>query len=284
MGFTWIENKWSIGVRGHFLYGLNCATVGDATLDITTDPETYAIDATAHLDINTANLSEDFLNTLKESKGKAAFHQQNTGWGGDFGVLFYPTKHLSVGAALKNIGFIHWRTGVVNYQSGPAEIHFEGIGLSDLAGVNEDGLSGLESLADSLKSVLAIKQNHTDFNSQLIPEANVSIGVLLNNKLDVGVIARAEKFNGKCQSMYTAYADLKPVRWLSFSPSCSYDWNKDFVVGMGAMVRMGTVQCHAATSNVLSFIDPMSAQSFSVSAGINFLFGARHSKARSANQ
>lgn len=170
-----INEKLSVGARAKYLYGMENIYTDQSTLQLYTDPETYALRSSGTFRVQTSGiygLVEDDREAVQSEMGNYILGLKNSGFGGDLGVIYKPIEKLQLEVSATDLGFISWKSDVATLQSGNAEFLYNGVNLSDF--IFEEGddfdnsLQGeLDSIVDQLENTYDFQTTHENFRTNL---------------------------------------------------------------------------------------------------------------------
>lgn len=127
---------------------------------------------------------------------------ENPGFGLDFGIVYNHDDKWSFSASVLDIGFISWRENVrINKSNGT--FAYSGIDVNDFI---DEGAFDFERYEDSLESLYFVEEQAERYSSGLTTDLIVSWMYELNERSDIGAMARFEFFDGVRPAL-AIYAD-----------------------------------------------------------------------------
>lgn len=170
-----INEKLSVGARAKYLYGMETIHTDQSSLQLYTDPETYALRSSGTFRVQTSGiygLVEEDREAVQSDAGSYLMGLQNNGFGADLGVVYKPIEKLKLEVSANDLGFISWKSDVATLQSGNAEFLYNGVNLSDF--IFDDGddfdnslQSELDSIVDDLENTYDFQTTHENFRTNL---------------------------------------------------------------------------------------------------------------------
>jgi len=285
-----IDNKLTVGARLKYLNGLTNATTESSTLNLTTDKSTYALTASAGMDVRTSgiyNLTQSNYD-LGSNIGK---YFSNFGLAIDIGATYKILDRLTVGASLIDLGSIHWKNNTYGYSLDPAKANytFQGVDLSKVLNGNS---SYLNSLGDTLQNKFKIKEGTISaYNTPLPGKMYLSGMYAINKSFNVGAVFFTEKFRGRVSSSLTIGVNKHFGKLFSAAGSYSMVSNTYNNFGAGMSLNLSPIQLYIVGDNLLSAsmvkdVNTFASQTkfFNVRLGLNFIIGDDKKAKREAKE
>jgi len=277
----WTDN-FSAGLRAKVLFGMSNVWFERNDFSLHTDPDSYALLLNADMIVNVSSPSP-FSPIDSLSNGDFDFdfdatdyalNTRNMGFALDFGMVYNPTENLTMAFSALDLGFIDWRDGVENFTMSGA-FEFDGVDLNDFFDNDDENGNGFEELLDSLKNVFDIKETALGYRSFLGPKFFLSAGYDLSPKHKLGLLGRADFYQGEMYPSFTASYNFKPFHAIGFTLAYSVmHWNYSNI-GVGLNLNLGPLQIYAVADNVFWALQPHTLQTANIHLGVNWVFGYR---------
>ncbi len=279
LGLAYSPNeKLTIGAKIKYLKGLENATTQSANFNLTTDNSTYAMTATAGMDVRTSgiyNFTQSGYNfQLKD-------YLKNNGFAFDIGATYKVTSKLTVGASLLDIGSIKWKNNTYGYSLDPskATYSFQGLGLNQII---KPGNNYLQAQSDSIQNHFKVQQSPIGSYSSSIPgHMYLNGSYLVGKQLTLAAVFFSEFFKGRMASGLTLGANKHFGKIFSLAGSYTVSNNSYNNIGAGFSLNLSPIQIYMVGDNLLripfagkelnTFVN--STQFFNVRAGMNIVFG-----------
>ncbi|MGB6037462.1 MAG: DUF5723 family protein [Cryomorphaceae bacterium] len=161
----------TVGITAKYLYGMEVIQTENSSLQLRTDPNTYALTSLGQLDVNTSGIdglvSGDAFDIQEYLLGK-----KNSGFALDLGGTYRPIERLELQLSAHDIGFIRWRDDIVNYETSDATFLFDGVDLTQFLfqeGIDfgEEFGNEADSLLDELESTFGYQETNGEFTTNL---------------------------------------------------------------------------------------------------------------------
>ena len=246
-----INDQWTVGGKAKFLMGYASMSTSiqsmglDASLDnwtLTTKghinaslPVSFGTDANGYLDPSTIKLAPTpaLLSLLYQPAGMGAAI--------DLGVTYKPIKHLTVSAAITDLGFIHWsRNSILGTMNGSYTIDkiidfTQSEDGSSSAGIDE----GLTELGNEILGNMKVSEGKA--YSQML-RANFIVGAeygILRDKISFGALSRTSFNATHISEEVTAAVNFRPADWFKTTISYSFVDGRWGTLGLGLNLRVG---------------------------------------------
>lgn len=219
--------------------------------------------------------SDELINT--------ALGRSNFGFGVDFGLHYRPIDELTVSASILDVGFIHWKENV-NVFSQDSEFEFEGIEIDLFSDEDEESDTSIfDELIDSLSNEMQITSASDPYNSMLTGKIFLGARYHLTEKVNFGLLTKAEIYRAKIYPQITLSANVKPTNWFSSSLTYSLLNGDLYNIGLGLNFRAGPLNLYFMSDTYpLVFTRgnpiPVYTRSFRFQFGLNLLFGCNKKK------
>jgi len=164
-------NQLTVGITAKYLYGMEVIQTANSSLQLRTDPNTYALTSLGQLDVNTSGVgglvSGDDIDIHEYLLGK-----NNSGFALDFGGTYRPIERLELQLSAHDIGFIRWRDDIANYETNDATFLYDGVDLTQFLfqediDFGEEFGNEADSLLDDLESTYGYQKTNGDFTTNL---------------------------------------------------------------------------------------------------------------------
>ncbi len=196
-----LNEKWSFGFTGKYLYGMERIQTEQSTLKMRTDPVTYDLQTSGSLLINTSGIygsvnGED--EGIHNNLSSYLLGLKNTGFGADIGAVYRPIEKLQLEFSANDIGFIKWKSDVANYGTDDANFAYNGIDLTEF--IFTEGQSFSDSFQDKLDTLLDDLED--TYNFERTDEAfTTSLNGYFRYAASYEVLSK-EKFTGKAWASF----------------------------------------------------------------------------------
>lgn len=208
--------------------------------------------------------ASDYVNYFLKGK--------NNGMAVDLGAVYQINNHLSVSAAINDLGSITWKDYTRTYQIDAINYTYRGFDLLDY--FNNSNQQFLSQETDSLENLFnATETPGGQFTTSLIGKfyAGVNYRLLKVNNFSAQFYFDLfrEEFNPAVSVGYT----LQLGRLLSATIGATYQDRKIDNVGGGIVLKLGPNQIYATSDRVNSFYYPARASRGDAHLGMNLVFG-----------
>ncbi len=161
--YQW-NDQLSLGLTAKYLYGMERVFTRESSLQLRTDPNTYALETSGAFLVNTAGIYGTFTDDedgIHNDVSKYLFGLNNHGMAFDFGGVYEPIKKLKIQVSAHDLGFIRWRSDVATYGTTDASFAFNGIDLTDF--IFQTGNEYDEALDAEVQQLLDDLENAYNF-------------------------------------------------------------------------------------------------------------------------
>jgi hypothetical protein len=266
------DNLW-LGARAKLLFGRIGANSGNNILSLYTDPMTYALDVNSDLLVQasipgTAKIDQSDgtvsgFNSEFEV-GQFVFNPVNVGGAIDLGVNKIFENGWKVSASLLNLGMINWSTNTHRFYR-KSNLKYSGATA---------GITKWSDFADTLRSVADFKYAGGEaFSQWLAPEIMAGISYPVAEYIRAGITGYAGISSAGIPWALTATALTDNTSHIFGSLSYTVTKNSFVNIGAGLGVRLGALNLHVLTDNILAVFSPASQKYATFQFGINFKFG-----------
>ncbi|MFT6199006.1 MAG: flavin-binding protein dodecin [Vicingaceae bacterium] len=267
------SSRLRLGAKVKYLYGIANLDSKRTNLSLTTDPNTFALNAKADVLIN-SSAGEFSADSLSEMEGFISGFD-NTGFGVDLGFNYELTKKLSINASILDLGYIQWNSNVTNYTIDKGEYTFTGIPVDAFSPQNDtSGSSAFSNVIDSLETAFNVKETSNGYTTPLVGRFYAGVNYKMNEKLMLGGLIQSEFYKGSVRPSLTASANYKISKWLGVAASYSVINRSYTNLGVGININPRNIQIYVVSDNILGPLNPQHARHAQVRAGVNFIFGS----------
>lgn len=301
-----MNDKWSFGITGKYLYGMERIQTEQSTLKMRTDPLTYDLQTSGSLLINTAGIYgsvSDDEDGIHEDMGSYLFGLKNTGFGADIGVAYRPIEKLQVEFSANDIGFIKWKSDVANYGTDDASFAYNGIDLTEFIFTEgqdfNDAFQGkLDTLLDDLENTYNFERTDETFTTSLNGYFRyaASYEVLSTEKFIGKAWASVYHGIGKSEVPFSFSVGYNQKLWKVIQADVHFSKRANFAgaIGAGLSLNAGPFQIYCLAENLRfsnltkvtiidednpdeesTFVYFTNPQDVRVSVGINLTFGMK---------
>lgn len=294
-----LNDKWEVGGRLKYLYGLENVTMKRNDIQWKTDETTWDYEITGQLDINSSGFGplltdeNEYYDLEDGPVSEYLFKRKNRGFGIDLGATRQIGDRLEVSANVIDLGYIKWKTYNKNLVSNSGQFLYDGIYVHDGALYADSAFTDsvdviMDDLWESFKDEFETTDNEDSYTSLLSTRLSVSALYDLyegeRSSATLGGLLQTEIYRGNFYPTLTLSYNQRFQRWLSASASYSIiDW--DFRnLGLGLSANAGPVQIYVVADNLLaanrtrmqfgsdsddSFTYPSYSKNVHVHAGVN---------------
>lgn len=203
LGFSREINKnLTVGLRFKYLVGVVNIYTERSSINIYTDPNTYALSASSDVFIRTSSPVDkpyDSLSNIKPGDLKwKDLMNQNKGIAFDFGGEYKINNKLAIGLSVIDLGYIDWSSNVNNIQSKNPNNKFDFAGIQIDSAFSNGGIGNdaFNKIVDSLKSVMGIQEvKGTKYRAPLKTKIYFSASYFLTKSDRFGLVVRNDIIN-----------------------------------------------------------------------------------------
>jgi hypothetical protein len=299
-----IGSKLRIGVRAKLLFGIANISLNTRTLEIKVN-EDYSYDLNADLVVNLSapvkvyTNNQNMLDSVIFDEGRIKkqnsdnidwykfsglfFNTKNLGMAVDLGANYSITDKIQVSASVTDLGFINWKSDVVNLEAA-STFKFNGLDVTEVVNGTKTFDQLTQNLIDSLKDSFHSSKTNLPYKSILPTGFSVGGCYILNNSISLGILSHSIIYNNQINEDLSLSANINLGN--SLSTSISYSWaNNSFNnFGAGLAFRLGIVQFflladkipinwNKVQTNSGSYLVPERMQTTNLRVGINLAFG-----------
>ena len=284
-----INEQIRVGGAVKLLAGLAAGRIRYDRFNVTLDNDHYAVDARG-----TATLYTDLLTVGTDENGNLDFtdigfslnslRPAGMGFALDLGVTYKPIEHLTLAAAINDLGMMSWRGSAVTRGVADGEVDFNGftnLDADDLGGSVEEQLGQLKD--DALELIQFKPEKNTGNDKELLPfTVNLSAEYSIFNRTDhdisVGLLYQMYDMPlSRMSHDLMASLTFRVFRWLSLAGTCELingDYNR---LGMALNISPRGFNFFVATDLLVNHLNPqfipIDKTRMNVMTGISFSFG-----------
>lgn len=270
-------NKFSVGVRAKYLYGIALVQTKDIRLGVATPQNNFdPITISSGGQINTAGLPllGDSVNgqandpSLKTFKASNFTKFNNNGFAVDLGATYQVLPNLMLHASVIDWGGIKWKGTPYNYKLQNSDIQFGGFNRDHL---NSD--SARANYVDSLVSLLGkMEVTNNSFSTTLNTRYTLGGDFDLTKRDRIGFLFQGQQTPLRFEPAYTfSYSHKFGVNWDVITNWSIF--NKSLTnIGVGTAIKMGACQLYVLSDNVLIFFAPNTQNTLYFRIGLNLVW------------
>ena len=270
-----VNGQIDFGIRAKYLMGFaNASVPGNAKADITTNADFFQMD----VNLQNAQLRTAGLDILSGDEGDIGSHlvsSGNTGFAIDIGGEYKLNRYYSISGSLLDLGWINWKTNVVNQTLTDTTFTY--------SGVNLDGVGDLvDALEDSLFDKFDATETNETYKTWLPVRAYGSWIYHYDRSMDFYASVGARYIQGQLKFLYGGGVTRRFGKIATLSASALKLPQQFFNVGAAFTVNGGPVQFYMAADQVINFSAP-DFKAFDFRFGINLKFRERDTGLRSSS-
>lgn len=306
--YQW-NDRLSVGLTAKYLYGMERVFTRESSLQLRTDPNTYALETSGAFLVNTAGIYGTFTEDavgIHDDIPNYLFGLNNHGMAFDFGAVYEPIDKLKIQISAHDLGFIRWRSDVATYGTTDANFAFNGIDLTEFifqTGVEyDDALDAeVQNLLDDLENVYQFERSTESFRTALNGFFRYGASYELYNTESFRGSVWTNLHHGIGQSVVpTRFAvgyNQSLWRVLQGGVHYSKQFGSQGFLGAGLSVQAGFFQLYCLVENLqflqltqINLIDPdnneerteliypSNASDIRIQVGMNLVFGRKTDK------
>ncbi len=275
-GMSLEYNRWIFGGRVSLLQGLANTQFNPKTLNMVVDTLNFSQTINSDASLNIAGVPMD-------GDGKPDFDQfsdanyitnyltsfKNRGFALSAGVTYKMTDRLRFSASFYDLGFIHWKDSVTNYNL-KGNSRFSGIDILS------DYLNGKDLDPNTIVDTILNDFNRDTLNkaytTYLNPKFNLSVNYNLFRRTVVSFSASGV-YNNKLYPAFSVGVQQGLGRFLNIIATMSYNQKTIQNLGFGLVIKPGPVQIYIVTDNIYPLINPNYTTNMNIRIGTNIVFG-----------
>lgn len=282
-----IWDNFDVGIRSKFLLGRLFFEGQNLRLSVADNPQTEILSVQAEgqavlsgpFKIN--KMSGDATNFASDlMPGDFFLRLKNLGYAMDFGVIYRPNRISEVSFSIIDLGFTTYKDHTFDIDFvHPLEYKRNTLYQSVAPGSNAyiEPREAIFVLGDSLSYVVEVEK--TIFRkTEMIPlQAYATYKYKISRVRSAGATAQVKFYNPDLNFRLSGFYTQKVLKdRLELSGSLTLFDISDLTAGIGACYTSNHIQAYLYTSNIKTFVFPISAKKLNLSAGINFLFATKN--------
>lgn len=276
----------NIGARLKFLMGYINANADNASIQLYTDPTTYALRLMTDVNINATIpyqiVVEDGKLKIADKRFNPANLFKNYGGGIDLGAEYKFNDQWGVAAAVNDLGFIYWNNYSYNIT---AEIVDGGSFYQDGAfvftGLTNEQLTAIMNDPDFASHMADSLMGYFQYDFQPVEKrvSALNANFMVRGYYD---LTPTQRFSAQFAG-YNLGLGIKPALTLAYTGSYSdkYDVVVTYTMmpgsydnlGLGLSANFGGIMLYAASNNVLGFFNPANSSHLHFQFGISLTSG-----------
>jgi hypothetical protein len=300
-------DKVRIGAKGKFLFGIAAANVENNLLSINVADDyshtfntDISLNISAPVKVTTVSGNDDHLDSftlnedsMSDDPGDVVRYMTNTrnmGFGIDLGAEFNVTDKIVVSAAITDLGFIRWKSDLVNLKTDD-QIDFSGLNMEEVYNGNSSFEDISNGMIDSIKSSLVVTRMPEPFTT-ILPSGWVLAGrYIINDYLSAGLLSYSKLTGRQVREALTLSANLNLNNFFSTTLAytvCNRQYNH---LGFGFAIRGLFAQIYFLLDNIpltwskTNFGDeefkfPEKWDTLHARTGFNLVFGNRYDRVK----
>ena len=268
----------TFGVAVKYLSGrININTKKSALL-FYTDPESYDLLMSSDIEIQTSGVHE--IGSYFNQRFPSLIFSGNNGFALDVGAAFRIDEHFSVSAAVRDLGFITWKSQTMTLVSrNPGEeVTYSGMPMNEFAGLFGDFSKFGTTVLDSLREMLPLDTVYgTKYTSYLPIRFNVAGTYSPNERNHINLLLTGISSDHHFSPGMSLSYNFIWSRHVGLSLSYNI-FNRQYTnLGGGINVSTGPLQFYLVSDNLPGLVFYKSTNNTSFQFGINILFAGKTS-------
>ena len=222
-----INDKWTVGGKVKFLYGIANASTLNNSLELTAGMDQWTLRGSGTLNVSSPlllSVSEEAIGYEMPGSVMDWVRPSGLGAGIDLGVTYKPIEALTLSAAVTDLGFIRWQ-GNPNNVTYSIDYAFDGF-VDENTDLSDE--SWQEGVMDTLANALTNSMNYelggtNPFTTSTSPKLNVGAEYgLWDYKLSFGVLSRTMLHKRRLYEEVTLAITGRPANWFNLGVSYSF--------------------------------------------------------------
>ena len=266
------SEKWRLGGRVKYLYGLENIYTERMDVRLSTDPETYELKAITDFALNTSGI--DFPNSFDEYMADYLDGKNNHGLAFDLGAHYQLNERINLSFSVIDWGFIRWNDNNTNY-SGEGVFTYDGIEINSITGENEllGGEISFDRVLDSLEEELGIVESSEAYTAPMVTQLYLGGSLEIDKYSQAGILLRTDIFSNKLRPSFSLNYHRQMNKWLSLTGAYSGINGTFDNIGLGITANPGKVQFYLMTDNIIGAFQPQHARNLHTRFGMNIFIG-----------
>lgn len=244
-----VNGQIDFGIRAKYLMGfMNASLPSNATANFTSSAGFFELET----ELENAQLRTAGIDIYSGDEGDIGSHlisSGNTGFAIDIGGEYKLNRYYSIAGSILDLGFINWKTNVVNHTYNDTTFTY--------SGVNLDGVGDLvDALEDSLFDRFTEVETNESYKTWLPVRAYGSWIYHYDQYMDFYASVGMRYIQGQLKMLYGGGITRKFGRVITLSGSALKLPQQFFNVGAAFAVNGGPVQFYMAADQVINFSAP----------------------------
>lgn len=256
-----------MGARLKYIQGFaNASTPENMKASITTDDETYVIDA----NLDNGVLRSSGLNIIDGSTGNLGSHlisNNNRGVALDLGFTWGKDKYTTISGSITDLGYISWKDDIENRQVNDTSFVYGGLNLKEVVELEKD-------IEDSLINKFDIDKNFDPYTTLIGPRAYFSYAYQIRPGGEVVTSVGARYVQTQMKMLYGVGYRQKFGRWFTGTVNVTRLPQQLLNLGAALAVKGGPVQFYLAVDQIGHW-DMTKFEAVDVRVGFNFVFNGK---------
>jgi len=246
-----VNDKLTFGVHAKYLKGITNVNTQSATLNLTTNQDTYALTANGAMNVRTSGIYNFTQSDFDFGKNYNKY-LTNSGAAFDLGVTYRLLNKLTLGLSLLDIGSIHWKNNTYSYTLDPNQANYTFSGV-DLSKVINGNSSYLSSLGDTLQNRFKVKETAIGSYSTAIPSKMYLSAVYdVKKNFSAGAVFFTQSFRGHTTAGLTLGVNKHFGKIVSAAGSYTIASNSFNNLGAGMSLNLSPIQIYIVGDNLLN--------------------------------
>ena len=285
-----INDKLTVGGTIKLLFGQSNIWSKKTNLEWSTDPTDYTYNIHADMEMYTSqsfykvdkyyyDYEADSMvfdgESLNPSTKEFLFSFKNPGSSIDLGAEYKFNDKIKLYASVIDLGFIKWNNNV-NVFTVDGKYKYDGYDIQPLATENDSIIDAHNTaLQHEVINIFLPERQVDSYYSYLTPKFHIGGTYQFNEKINAGILYRADVYSHKLHSALTLSGNANITKWFSAYLSYSMMYNNYTNVGVGLVAKGSIFQFFVVTDNIWGYIWPQSARVINGRLGINLVFGCK---------
>ncbi len=269
-----LDESTTLGARAKFLQGLQNIRTEVNTLGLRTHEETFGWTVNGKAEINTSGMEQLWDEEQQPGAKDIFFVGGNYGFSADIGVESQLSETVDLSVAVLDLGAIRWGNNIKRFKSNDVNFTYEG---GDLVNLYEDQdttvENAIETLEDSIEDAFNITRSGDPYTTPLSGKIQAGATVELAPRTEIGALGRVSFVRGQRRGALTINLRHHNHKGLRLMASYSVQNRSADNVGAGFSARIGPVQWHFLSDNILAPFRPHKIKTLQFQTGINLTFG-----------
>ena len=254
LGLAKSFNRFSFGVKGKFLSGVENISTDQASVKVLTSGDIYQLSFNNDLVINSSRIIDytaiDDIDITTRGFSYSNFYSANYGMVFDVGLDAQLSDRLGVSLSVLDIGSINWDFQTSNLTS-KGESEYEGVDL-----INYIGDTTSIALEDSLRTVLDIVETNESFTTALPMKLYFGTNYQIDSTLRLGALLFYESLWES--SSYAIAVNGTKTFGNNIKIGAQYAYTKEspLNLGLSTSINLRGICIMAASDNIIGLFTP----------------------------